>query len=56
MADLKKTEKCSVCGMNVKTDEIKSEYKGHTYYFCDESDKELFMDNPEKYIRKAKAA
>ena len=56
MADLKKTVNCAVCGMNVKTDEIKSEYEGHTHYFCSESDKKLFMGNPEKYLGKAKAA
>ncbi len=56
MADLKNKEKCPVCGMDVRTDEIKSEYKGHTYYFCDESDKKLFIGDPEKYIGKVKAA
>ncbi len=56
MADLKKMEKCPVCGMDVRTDEIKSEYKGQTYYFCSESDKKLFMGNPGKYIGKSKAA
>ncbi len=56
MADLKNKGKCPVCSMDVRTDEIKSEYKGRAYYFCSESDKKQFMGNPEKYIGKAKAA
>ena len=56
MADLKNKERCPVCGMDVRTDTIKSEYKGNAYYFCDENDKKQFMGNPGKYIGKAKAA
>ncbi len=42
--------------MDVKNDDIRSDYKGHSYYFCSESDKKTFMGKPEKYIGKAKAA
>ncbi len=56
MADLKNKEKCPVCGMDVTTDKIKADYKGHAYYFCSESDRKTFTGNPEKYIGKAKAA
>ncbi len=55
MTDLKSREKCLVCSMAVGT-EIKSEYKGHTYYFCTESDKKTFLGNPEKYVGKAARA
>ncbi len=50
MPEIKNKEKCPVCGMDVKKDtEIKTEYKGETYYFCSESDKKIFLGNPEKY-------
>ncbi len=42
--------------MDVSSDKIKSDYKGRSYYFCSESDKKLFMGNPEKYIGKAARA
>lgn len=40
-----------VCGMEITPDDAKfsSEYKGKTYYFCSESCKTHFDDNPEKY-------
>ena len=53
MAELKTKEKCPVCGMAVTTDDIRTDIKGHTYYFCDDSDKKLFLGDPEKYISKA---
>ena len=56
MAELKNIEKCPVCSMTVKTDDIKYEYKGHTYYFCSESDKTMFIADAEKYVGRAKAA
>jgi YHS domain-containing protein len=56
MADLKNKEKCLVCGMSVDTSTgLKTEYKGHSYYFCSEGDKKIFMENPEKYIGKEHA-
>jgi YHS domain-containing protein len=45
-----------VCGMTL---ELKSPaiekiaYKGTTYYFCSESCKKMFEENPEKYVHKA---
>ena len=42
-----------VCGMEVTPENAaaKSEYQGHTYYFCSTTDKETFDKNPEKYIQ-----
>ena len=44
-----------VCGMDVdeKTSKLKSEYKGHTYYFCAPGCKRDFDKEPEKYLGKA---
>ena len=43
-----------VCGMKVdpKNAAAKSEYKGHTYYFCAAGCKEAFDKEPEKYLSK----
>jgi YHS domain-containing protein len=40
-----------ICGMMVdeKTAQIKSAYKGKTYYFCNQSCKTTFDKNPAKY-------
>lgn len=40
-----------VCGMELTPEEAKfnTEYQGKTYYFCAESCKEHFENNPEKY-------
>jgi len=40
-----------VCGMNVdeKTATFKSEYMGKTYYFCNQSCKEVFDKNPKRF-------
>jgi Cu+-exporting ATPase len=42
-----------VCGMQVTPASAagKSEYKGHTYYFCSTEHKLAFDKNPEKYIQ-----
>jgi len=42
-----------VCGMTVRRGETasKSEYQGHTYYFCSTSCKERFDREPEQYAR-----
>jgi P-type Cu+ transporter len=44
-----------VCGMDVdeKTSMLKSDYKGHTYYFCAPGCKRDFDKEPDKYIGKA---
>ena len=44
-----------VCGMEVdeKTTKWKSEYKGHSYYFCGPMCKLEFDEKPEKYISEA---
>lgn len=40
-----------VCGMEVDPDKVsyKSRYKGRNYYFCSQSCKKHFDDDPEKY-------
>ncbi len=40
-----------VCGMEVDEGaaELKSEYKGKKYYFCNATCKESFEKNPEQY-------
>lgn len=41
-----------ICGMKVKEDtDIKSEFKGKTYYFCSNHCKAEFDKNPLKYTR-----
>jgi len=41
-----------VCKMDVdpKTAEAQSDYQGKTYYFCAPGCKEVFEENPEKYL------
>jgi len=43
-----------VCGMNVdeKTATLKSEHMGKTYYFCNQSCKEVFEKNPQRFADK----
>ncbi len=42
---------CTVCGMDVHPKSApKSVFKGATYYFCSENDKETFDGAPEKFI------
>ncbi len=41
-----------VCGMEVDTDKSeKVDYSGKSYYFCSSECKELFSDNPVKYLK-----
>jgi Cu+-exporting ATPase len=46
------TLKDPVCGMDVtyETAQARSQYDGHTYYFCSLDCKEQFDQNPEKYV------
>jgi YHS domain-containing protein len=41
-----------VCGMevNIETAPAKTEYEGQIYYFCSESCKEAFEEDPEQYL------
>ena len=42
-----------VCGLWVdKVAELSTSYKGETYYFCSNRDRDLFKANPIKYIKK----
>ncbi len=41
---------CSVCDMEIQSDsKYKSDYKGKTYYFCSDSDKQEFEKRPHVY-------
>ncbi|PSN89886.1 YHS domain-containing protein [Candidatus Marsarchaeota G2 archaeon OSP_D] len=40
-----------VCGMSVEKGDIKSLYKGKTYYFCSKGCKTRFDRDPEKYLK-----
>lgn len=40
-----------VCGMEVKEGEIFSEYKENKYYFCSQTCKKKFEQDPEKYVK-----
>lgn len=46
-----------VCKMHVTYDtaQARSEYDGHTYYFCSMACKEAFDENPEQYIEQEEA-
>jgi len=35
-----------------KVAELSTSYKGETYYFCSKKDKDLFKENPSKYVKK----
>ena len=42
-----------VCGMQVDpnaTGVLKAEYQGHTYYFCAQSCRDLFLKEPAKFV------
>ncbi len=41
-----------VCKMDVNEEDAKwkTEYKGHTYYFCAPGCKIAFEENPDKYL------
>jgi Cu+-exporting ATPase len=42
-----------VCGLTVeKVAELSYSYKGETYYFCSNKDRDNFKSNPEKYLKK----
>jgi YHS domain-containing protein len=40
-----------VCGMKVTEQRHKAEYKGQTYYFCSETDRQKFVASPQKYLK-----
>ena len=46
-----------VCGMNVPEQQAagKSEYQGKTFYFCSQSCKQQFDQNPQRYTSKQAA-
>ncbi len=46
-------EKDLFCGMDVETETAPAqhEYQGKVYYFCDFACKQMFIVDPEKYIR-----
>lgn len=44
-----------VCGMTIDADQTqwKSEYQGRTYYFCSQSCKRQFDEDPQRYAGQA---
>lgn len=50
---LAKTEKDTICGMNVDPNktQYKSSYQEKTYYFCSEHCKNQFDKSPQKYVQ-----
>jgi len=46
-----------VCGMDVDEEKAaaKVEHKGTTYYFCSESCRDKFKQNPDQYLSKSTA-
>ncbi len=41
-----------ICGMKVKeSTDLKSEFQGKTFYFCNSHCKSVFDKNPQKYSR-----
>jgi YHS domain-containing protein len=41
-----------VCGLMVEKDpKLAAEYKGKTYYFCSNADRDKFKKNPQKYVK-----
>ena len=41
-----------ICGMEVGPDAISAEYAGALYRFCSEPCRELFLADPEQYVRR----
>jgi Cu+-exporting ATPase len=55
--EVRAMERDPVCDMEVDPKLApKSEFQGHTYYFCSLSCKQAFDDNPTEYINKARTA
>jgi YHS domain-containing protein len=45
-------ERDPVCGLPVeKNRELSATYRGHTYYFCSNRDRDTFKTNPQKYVK-----
>ncbi|MFI5396021.1 MAG: YHS domain-containing protein [Candidatus Binatia bacterium] len=44
---------CAVDGMRMRleADTPIAEYRGKTYYFCSEAEKQMFLKDPEHYIK-----
>jgi len=44
---------CAVCGMklHVKKDTPGAVYNGKDYYFCDESERDSFVADPQKFVK-----
>ena len=50
-------EHCPVCDMQVDPQTApKSEFQGHTYYFCSLACKREFDENPREYVEKMRTA
>ena len=44
-----------ICGMKISRDHAvdQVEYKGNVYYFCMKEEKDTFLKDPERYLKKA---
>ncbi len=53
--DVGTSTKCAFCGMKlyVTKDTPAAQYAGKHYYFCDTTERDAFIANPEKYLHKA---
>ena len=45
---------CPVDGMKLRVaaDTPRAEYSGHVYYFCDEADRQTFLQRPERFVHR----
>lgn len=43
-------EEDPVCGMEIKKNELKADFKGTTYYFCMESCRQRFLKSPDSFL------
>jgi YHS domain-containing protein len=50
MTASKNKTNCSVCGLEInKNSKFTAQYKGQTYYFCNNSDQKEFENRPQVY-------
>lgn len=51
-SDIGKKTQCAYCKMRltVRADTPAASYKGKNYYFCDGTERDAFVKNPDKYL------
>jgi YHS domain-containing protein len=57
-SDVGKKTVCAYCGMHmaVKSDTPGAAYNGKDYYFCDETERDSFLKDPQQYTAKQPSA